>query len=200
MSEEKWSFEQFLRNTFKRPLDSIAGFLLRMGVTANAITVFGLVVSAAAAVLIGMGKLLPGGLVLLFAAPMDALDGALARLSGKSSNFGAFLDSVTDRYQEIFVFGGLLFYFLQVGDALACVLVFVSAAGSVLVSYVRARAEALGFEAKVGLFSRVGRLVILIPCLIFSIPLVALWILAILTNVTAIQRFIHVQRQSRLGH
>jgi len=199
MQEEKRSFEQMLRKTFKQPLDAIAGFLHRVGVTPNAITVFGLLVTLAAAVLIGLGKFLPGGLVLLIGAPMDALDGSLARLTGKVTKFGAFFDSVTDRYAELFIFAGLLYYYLQTGDATACLLTFAAAAGSVLVSYVRARAESLGFEAKVGLLSRVGRLVILIPCLIFSIPMVALWILAIFTNATAIQRFIHVQRQSSQG-
>ena len=198
MQEEKWSLEQFLRNTFKRPLDSIAGFLQRAGVTPNGITIFGLLVSAAAAVLLGLGKFMPGGLVLLIGAPMDALDGALARLTGKPSSYGAFLDSVTDRYAELLLFAGLLYYYLQAGDQTASLLVFAAAAGSVLVSYIKARAESLGFEAKVGLFSRVGRLVVLIPCLIFNIPIVALWVLAIFTNVTALQRFFHVRKQSKL--
>jgi len=197
MQEEKWSFEQMLRKTFKGPIDAIAGLLQRAGLTPNAITVFGLVVSIAAAVLLGKGKLLAGGLVLLIGAPMDALDGALARSMGKVTKFGAFLDSVTDRYQELIIFAGLLYHFLSIGNPTACLLVFAAAMGSVLISYIRARAESLGFDAKVGLLSRVGRLVILIPCLIFNIPLVALWILAIFTNLTAIQRFIHVQKQAR---
>lgn len=193
---QKWSLEQFLRDTFQKPLNSIATFLKRLGVTPNAITIVGLLVNVAAAALIATGRITAGGLVLLVGAPMDALDGALARLNGKPVPFGAFLDSVVDRYAELILFAGLLFHFLLVGNLTACMLTFTAAAGSVLVSYVKARAESLGFECKVGLFSRVGRMVVLIPCLIFNIPIAALWILAPLTHVTAIHRFWHVQKQA----
>jgi CDP-diacylglycerol--glycerol-3-phosphate 3-phosphatidyltransferase len=193
---QKRSLEQFMRDTFRNPLNAAASFLQRLGITANVMTVAGLGVNILAAVLIGFGYLTVGGLVLLIGAPMDALDGALARLSGSSTPFGAFLDSVTDRYAELFLFGGLLLYFLNKGDVIACILVFVSAAGSVLVSYIKARAESLGYECKVGLLSRVGRMVVLIPGLIFNIPLVSLWILAIFTHVTALQRFWHVHQQA----
>ena len=192
----KWSLEQLMRDTFQKPLNTAAAFLKRLGFTANSITIIGLFVNIAAAILIAYGKLTAGGLVLLIGAPMDALDGALARLNGTSSAFGAFLDSVIDRYAELILFAGLLVHFLQTGNVTACILVFVAAAGSVLVSYVKARAESLGFESKVGVFSRLGRMLVLIPCLIFNIPLVALWILAIFTHVTAIRRFWHVQKQA----
>ena len=195
---QKRSLEQFLRDTFRNPLNAAASFLQRLGITANIITVAGLAVNVLASVLIGAGDLIFGGLVLLIGAPMDALDGALARLSGSSSPFGAFLDSVTDRYAELFLFAGLLIHFLNIGDITACILVFISAAGSVLVSYIKARAESLGYECKVGLLSRVGRMVVLIPGLIFNIPMVSLWILAIFTHVTALQRFLYVQKQANL--
>lgn len=193
---QKWSLEQFLRDTFQKPLNSIASFLKRIGITPNAITVAGLFVNAAAAALIATGRMTAAGLVLLIGAPMDALDGALARLDGKTTSFGAFLDSVIDRYAELFLFAGLLIHFLIAGNITACILAFAAAAGSVLVSYIKARAESLGFEAKVGLFSRVGRMVVLISCLIFNIPLVALWILAVFTHFTALHRFWHVRRQA----
>ena len=192
----KWSIEQFLRDFFKKPLDSAAHALQRLGVTPNSVTMLGLVLNAAAAVLLGFGRFTIGGLVLLIGVPMDALDGALARLNGKPSPFGAFLDSVTDRYEELFLFAGLLVYFAQTGNQTGILLSFAAAAGSVLVSYVKARAESLGFESKVGLFSRVGRMIVLLGSLIFSIPLVGLWILAIFTNITAIHRFLHVRNQA----
>ena len=193
---EKRSLERVLRKTFKKPLDSVAGLLDRAGVGPNTITLLGLGVTAVSAVLLGFGNILAGGLVLLIGAPLDAIDGSLARLKGKSTPFGAFLDSVTDRYGELLIFGGLLIHFLQTGDQTACLLVFISAAGSVLVSYVKARAESLGFDGKAGFFSRVVRMIVLIPCLIFNFPLVALWILAIFTNLTALHRFFHVYRQT----
>lgn len=192
----KWSLEQFMRDTFQKPLNSIAAFLKRLGITPNAITVAGLVVNVAAAVLLASGRITLGGLVLLIGAPMDALDGALARLDGNTTSFGAFFDSVTDRYAELILFAGLLINFLRAGDTTAIILVFVAAAGSVLVSYIKARAESLGFEAKVGVFSRVARMVVMITGLIFNIPIVALWILAIFTHVTAIHRFWHVRNQA----
>jgi len=116
-----------MRDTFQKPLNTAAAFLKRLGFTANSITIIGLFVNIAAAILIAYGKLTAGGLVLLIGAPMDALDGALARLNGTSSAFGAFLDSVIDRYAELILFAGLLVHFLQIGNVTACILVFVAA-------------------------------------------------------------------------
>jgi len=101
MSKNKLDSEAFLRRTFQAPLDAIAGFLLKLGITANFITLFGLVGDVVAAYLIARGMLLAGGLVAAFMAPLDALDGALARKTAVVSKFGAFLDSVVDRYDEM---------------------------------------------------------------------------------------------------
>jgi len=100
---------------------------------------------------------------------MDALDGSMARLKGISTPFGAFLDSVTDRYAEMIILGGLLFYYLQRTSLLACLLVFLAAMGSIMTSYVKARAESLGFSAKVGILTRIERVLVLAPCLLFNI-------------------------------
>jgi CDP-diacylglycerol--glycerol-3-phosphate 3-phosphatidyltransferase len=195
-TKTRWSFDGFLRKTFKGVIDPAAGFLLKIGLTPNMITYLGLIFSTAVAVLIATGHITIAGIVMLVTAPTDVLDGSMARLKGGDTLYGAFIDSVTDRYAELVILGGLLVYYLVTKpDVTGAILAFVAAMGSVLVSYVKARAESLGFSAKMGLLTRVERVIILIPCLIFNIPMVALWILAVLTNVTAIQRFFFVRKQ-----
>jgi CDP-diacylglycerol--glycerol-3-phosphate 3-phosphatidyltransferase len=119
----------------------------------------------------------------------------MARLRGDASNFGAFVDSVTDRYSEMVIMGGLLYYFIQEDQGLYALLVFAATAGSVLVSYVRARAASLGYDTKVGILTRFERYAVLAPALIFNIPHIGVAIIAVLANVTAIQRIIDVRRQ-----
>jgi CDP-diacylglycerol--glycerol-3-phosphate 3-phosphatidyltransferase len=137
-----------------------------------------------------------GGILVLLMTPIDALDGTMARLRGESSDFGAFVDSVTDRYSELIIYGGLLYYFLTLGDPLGGLLVFGAAAGSVLVSYVKARAEGLGYEAKVGLLTRVERYIVLAPSLVFNQLFIGLAIIAVFANITALQRIWYVRRQA----
>jgi len=195
-SKAKWSIDGFLRKTFKGVIDPIAGFLLKIGLTPNMVTYCGLLFSTAVAILIATGYITIAGIVMLVTAPTDVLDGSMARLKGGDTLYGAFIDSVTDRYAELVILGGLMVYYVVTKpDVTGAILSFVGAMGSVLVSYVKARAESLGFSAKMGLLTRVERVIILIPCLIFNIPMVALWILAVLTNVTAIQRFFFVRKQ-----
>jgi len=115
----------------------------------------------------------------------------MARKRGQPSRFGGFFDSVIDRYSELFLLGGLLFYYIAQGDILSGLLVFIAAGGSVMVSYTRARAEGQGFTAKVGLFSRVERMIVAHPIfLLIGKPIIAIWIIAILANITAIQRIL----------
>lgn len=194
--KSKWSFEQFMRNTFKVVLDPVAAFFLKLGFTPNMVTLLGLVLSIVAAVFAGMGKFLVAGLILMVGAPFDAVDGAMARQRGEPSRFGGFFDSVIDRYSELFMLGGLLYYYIGQGDQLACLLVFIAAAGSVMVSYVRARAEGQAFTAKVGILSRVERMIALVLFLIIGKPLIAIWIIAILANFTAVQRILNVHKQA----
>jgi CDP-diacylglycerol---glycerol-3-phosphate 3-phosphatidyltransferase len=175
----------------------IALFLNRLGVHPNVITLSGLIGHIIAAVLVVQGQMFWAGVLLLVMAPFDFLDGMMARESGEASVFGAFLDSVTDRYSELVIMGGFLFYYLYQNNLTACVLVYLAAAGSLLVSYIRGRAEALGFECKVGILSRMERYFVLIPGLILNIPIIALWIIAILANFTALQRIYHVWQQAR---
>ena len=193
---EKISLTDRLRSLFKWLVDPIGAFLNRLGLTPNTMTMLGLAGNVVGAIFIANGNIFVGGLLVLVMWPIDALDGTMARLRGEPGDFGAFVDSVTDRYSELVIFGGLLYYFAMQADVLASMLVFISASGSVLVSYTRARAEALGYNAKIGALTRVERYLVLAPGLVFNIPLVAMWIIAILANVTALQRILYVRSQA----
>ncbi len=194
----RWSLEMFLRKLFKGVIDPVAKFLLKIGFKPNMITYLGFLLTTAAAVLVATDHVTLAGLLLLIGAPLDVVDGSMARQLGESSNYGAFIDSVTDRYSELVLLLGLLIYYLLDSNVMGCILVFVAAAGSVMVSYTKARAEALGYSAKIGLLSRVERLIVLVVCLVFQIPMVALWIIAILANFTALQRLFYVRKQAYL--
>lgn len=165
----------------------------------NVLTLCGLAINALSGTLIAVGQLVVGGVVLLVASLFDILDGAVARVTGKVYRYGAFLDSTTDRYAEGFTYVGLLWYYLFNGHhTTEPMLVMAALVGSLLVSYVRARAQSLGFVCEGGLLARPERVVImvvglLIPVLLFPM----LWVLAILTNLTAVQRIWSVWRQSR---
>lgn len=185
-----------LRSLFKWVLDPIGAFLNRLGLTPNTITILGLVGNMVGAFFLAKGNMLWGGLMVLIMWPIDALDGTMARLRGEPSDFGGFVDSVTDRYSELVIYGALLFYFLGQGDTLAAMLVFAAASGSILVSYTRAKAEGLGFDAKIGALTRVERYFVLAPGLIFNFPIIAMWIIAILANFTALQRIWYVRQQA----
>jgi CDP-diacylglycerol--glycerol-3-phosphate 3-phosphatidyltransferase len=150
-----------------------------------------------AAILIGMGHLTWGGLLAMVIWPLDALDGTMARLRGEDGKYGSFIDSTTDRYSEIAIYGGLMVHFIRQNQALGIVLAFLALTGSLMVSYTRAKAESLGYSAKNGWFSRAERYIVLMPGIIFRRPDISLWILAVMTYFTALQRFFYVRRQAR---
>ena len=131
-------------------------------------------------------------------APLDAIDGAMARLRGKPSRFGAFFDSVIDRYDELILLGGLIFYFYQQSQFTAVLLTYLATVGSALVSYTRARAEGLGLDAKVGILTRIERSIILIIGLLIDRPIISVGIIAVLANITAIQRIVSVWKQTKI--
>lgn len=185
-----------LRGWFKWVVDPIAKFLLKLGLTPNTMTILGLAGNFLGAYFLSQGKMSLGGWIMLIMTPIDALDGTMARLLGEPSAFGAFVDSVSDRYAELALLGGLMLYYVRLMDTIGVVLAFSAAAGSIMVSYVRARAESNGYEAKVGLMTRVERYLVLAPLLVFNKPMIALWILAILANFTAFQRIWFVRRQA----
>jgi CDP-diacylglycerol--glycerol-3-phosphate 3-phosphatidyltransferase len=191
------TFTDRLRKIFKGILDPIGALLNRTGLTPNTITLLGLAGTTFGAYLISQGKMTLGAIVLFLFVIVDAFDGTMARLRGEPSDFGAFVDSVSDRYAEFITFGGLLYYFLAQENYLGVMMTFAAAAGSVLVSYVKARAEGLNFTAKVGILSRVERYIVLIPLLLFNQPFFAVVIIAVLGNFTALQRIAHVRVQ---GH
>ncbi|MBL8101172.1 MAG: CDP-alcohol phosphatidyltransferase family protein [Anaerolineales bacterium] len=197
MNHLKPTFTDRLRIIFKGILDPIGGFLNRLGLTPNSITLLGLVGTTIGAYFISQGKMTTGAFVLLASVLVDAFDGTMARLRGEPSDFGGFVDSVSDRYAELITFAGLLYFFVVQGNALGVMVTFAAAAGSVLVSYVKARAEGLGFTAKVGILTRVERYIVLIPLLVFNQPFIAVLIIAFLGNITALQRILHVRVQ---GH
>ena len=173
---------------------ALAGF----GLTPNLLTVVGLLLNVGVAVVIATGQLRWGGALLLVASAFDMLDGAVARASETMTRFGGFLDSTLDRYSEVAIFGGVLVFLLGTDDAeTGGLLVFLAAAGSLLISYARARAEAAGYSASVGLVARPERVLLLAACLIIGRPLWALWILAIATHATALTRIVHVWRLSQ---
>lgn len=189
----KKTFTDYLRLWFKWVLDPIGGFLNRIGLTPNMVTMLGLIGNAVGAYFLARGDMLTGGLLVLIMTPIDALDGTMARLRGEPGDFGAYVDSVSDRYSELIIYAGLLYYFLTLGEPWGGMLVFGAASGSVLVSYVKARAEGLGYQAKVGLLTRVERYLVLAPSLVFNQLYLGLTILAVFSHITAVQRVLHVR-------
>lgn len=193
----KTTFTDRLRILFKGILDPIGAFLNQIGLTPNTITLLGLAGTTFGAFLISQGRMTAGAFVLLASVLVDAFDGTMARLRGEPSDFGGFVDSVSDRYAELITFAGMLYYFVSKNDSLGVMMTFAAASGSVLVSYVKARAEGLGFHARVGILSRVERYLVLIPLLVFNQPFFAALVIAVLANLTAFQRIFHVRLQ---GH
>lgn len=196
MTNSTPTFTDTLRKTFKGILDPIGAFLNRTGLTPNAVTLLGLAGTAYGAYLLSQGRMTLGGVVIFLFVIVDAFDGTMARLRGDSSEFGGFVDSVSDRYAEFVTFGGLLYFFITQGYYPGIFMTFLATAGSVLVSYVKARAEGVGFTANVGVLTRVERYIVLIPLLIFNQPFVAVTIIAALGNITAVQRIWHVRAQA----
>jgi CDP-diacylglycerol--glycerol-3-phosphate 3-phosphatidyltransferase len=191
------TFTDYMRGWFKGIVDPLGAFFNRIGVTPNMMTMLGLVGNIVGAWFLSQGNMFLGGVFVLVCTPFDALDGTMARLRGEANEFGAFVDSVTDRYSELFILGGLLYYFTTHNDHVSTIAVYMAAAGSVLVSYVKARADSLKFDANVGILTRMERYLVIAPLLLFNLPAVAVWIVAVLANVTALQRIWRVRQQAR---
>jgi CDP-diacylglycerol---glycerol-3-phosphate 3-phosphatidyltransferase len=205
--EKKLSFTDKMRVWFRWYYFPIAAFLNRLGIRPNTVTLIGLAGTVGCALLIGFGHMTWAGILLLIMGPVDAMDGALARMRNEASAWGAFVDAVTDRYSELFLFLGFLMYYMVHSNPLGILFAYLAAAGSVLVSYVKARADASKLDANVGLLTRVERYLVLIPGLIFSglynpLALIALIIIAIFANFTALQRIFRVRRDAlhQLSH
>ncbi len=181
------------RRLSKGLLAPIATRFHQWGVHPDVITVTGTLLVAVAAVAIAYEYLWLGGIIVLVGLPLDALDGAVARLRDKPRPFGAFLDSTLDRYADGLLFGSLAVYGEQTGSTLTLILALVALTGAFLISYSRARAEGLGLECKIGLFSRMERTIVLLALLLTGWVIPGLWILAIGTHFTALQRIWYVR-------
>jgi len=172
--------------------------LARLPITPLAVTLAGTALSAGAAVLLGLGHLRWAAGLILLSALSDAADGALARVTARQSDLGAFLDSTLDRYAEVLIGLGLLVYLLRHGGSwLDLVLLFLFLSGSLVFSYARARAQAEGFQGRQGLFSRLVRIVLLALGLLAGLLHVTLWVLAIGVQLSAIHRLVGVCLEAR---
>jgi len=165
----------------------------------NHITFIGFFINVIAAYMLIIDHLVLGGIIILLAGLFDMLDGHIARKTGQTSKFGALLDSTIDRYSEFFIFLGLIILFYDKNEKIAIIVTFVTLCGSLLVSYIRARAEGLGMECKVGFFQRPERVVgIALGCFLpFPGIVYMIYFLSIMTHLTVIQRIWHVYKNSR---
>ncbi len=172
----------------------LAPLAKRIPVGPNAITISGLLVTGLAAIEIPRHLLL-GGLLILVGGAFDMLDGLVARTNGKSTIFGAFLDSTLDRYADSMLFMGTAWYFHNEGNSAGILLSLGGLVGSLLISYARARAEGLGIDCKVGLLERPERVVLLAAGCITGLLLPAVIIIFLLSHFTVLQRIMHVRKQ-----
>ena len=180
-----------------RLFDPVARLLLHLGARPNHLTVLGLGVSVAAAYVFAAGQLRAGAALLAVAGLFDFFDGAVARLAGSDSDYGAFLDSVVDRYSDVAVLLGVLVYYQQRGDTAGAVLTMATLAGTVMTSYTKARAQSIGVRCDIGMIERPERLIVLIAGGTFHLLTPVMALLAVLTNFTALQRIIYTRRIAR---
>ena len=174
-------------------------YLVKKRFGPDALTMIGFVLNLVAAALFGVDYFRWAGLMVLLAGVFDFLDGQVARAGRTATTFGAILDSTVDRYSEIFVWFGIVVSFIRAGSFWTSSALFFALAGSLMVSYVRARAEGLGEECKVGFMQRPERVVAIgVGALVGEIGLmVAIWAIAILSNYTALQRVLHIRKRSK---
>jgi CDP-diacylglycerol---glycerol-3-phosphate 3-phosphatidyltransferase len=185
------------REQVARVADPVARVLIGLRLRPNQLTVLGLLCSGVAAVAFALDLPRWAGVWLILAGAFDILDGALARVSGRESPFGAFLDSALDRYSDMLVLSGIVFLFVRGGRLSEGVVALAALIGTVMVSYTRARAESVGVECRVGLMERGERLLALIAGALADLLVPAVWIVAIGANVTAIHRILHTRRATR---
>jgi len=175
----------------------IARVMGRLGIHPNTITILGMLLQVSVGVMFGLGYVRLGGWVLLVVAPIDALDGALARALGSQSRFGAFLDSTLDRLSDAALILGLTVHYLRQGAHMEIALLLTALVAALMVSYTRARAEALGFPCKVGLLSRMERIILIGVLSGVGLLTVMVWALAVLSVFTVGQRILYVYGVSR---
>jgi CDP-diacylglycerol---glycerol-3-phosphate 3-phosphatidyltransferase len=195
-----------LKRGFLIFIDPLMNYLISKRYTPDTFTILGLIFNIIAAVFYSFGLFFEAGVVMAFGSTTDVIDGQLARRTGAVSTAGAILDSVLDRYSEVFVLTGLLIHYAFIGWNVTVAVAAVAIAGSLLVSYVRARAEGLGFDCRVGFMQRPERVIFLATASVFGVFLgspdgtvaAALWLLAAGTHYTTIERMIYVRRLAKI--
>src|SRR2546428_9075831 len=180
-------------------LDKIVGAVAATGINPNVLTFLGLVVNFVAAAFFAVGAFFPGAAIILFAGLLDMLDGQVARRQNRVTAFGAFYDSTLDRYSDMALYMGLLVYYAVSARTSYVVLAAVATAGSVMVSYTRARAESLIPTCKVGFMERPERLVLLILGGAFNRMAPVLWVISVISTITVIHRILYTWQETRAG-
>ena len=187
------------RNLAYRITNPIVRILSKSGITPNALTLISLALNIVTAYVIATGHFLLGGVLVLVSGSFDLLDGALARFTKQTTNFGAILDSTVDRISEAAILCGLLIWYVpQEGASLKIILIFVVLIGSFLVSYIRARAEGLGWQCQVGLFTRAERVIVLAIGLLINQIFIALCVLVVFVFITVVQRLVYLWKQGKI--
>ena len=185
------------RTVVDRGLTPIGQSLQRTGISADVVTVIGIVMASGASVAIGMGNLRLGFMLLVLTGVPDALDGAVAKAAGTASSRGAYFDSVADRLTDALLFGGVAWHLASVRTDRMMMLPVAIMATAMFISYQRAKAESLGYDAKGGLMERAERFIVLaFGLLFFEILVPVLWVMLVLSLITAVQRFVKVWRQA----
>src|SRR5215470_13963342 len=177
--------------------DPVARILLRAHVRPNQLTILGLGVSVAAAHAFFQGRFRTGAMLLAVAGLFDFFDGSLARLAGRESAFGAFLDSVVDRYSDLLVLLGVVLFYERERDTVGVFFTMITLVGTVMVSYTKARAQSIGVRCEIGLMERPERMIVLIAGAVLDLLTPAVIALAVLTNLTALHRILYVRRAAR---
>src|SRR5215510_7247223 len=180
-------------------LDRIVGAIAATGINPNFLTFLGLVVNFVAAGFFAVGSFRTGALIIFFAGFLDMLDGQVARRRNRVTAFGAFFDSTLDRYSDMALYMGLLVYYAVIGRSSYVILAAVATAGSVMVSYSRARAESLIPTCKVGFMERPERLVLLIIGGLFNRMGPVLWVIAVVSTITVIHRIAFTWQETKAG-
>ncbi len=187
------------RNLAYRITNPIVEVVSKSGIRPNALTLINLALSVVAAYVIATSHFLLGGVLILVSGLFDLLDGALARFTNQSTKLGAIFDSTVDRISEAAILCGLLIWYMPRGASLEIVLILAVLIGSFLVSYIRARAEGLGWQCQVGLFTRAERVIVLAVGLLTNQVFIALCVLVVFVFITVVQRLVYLRKQAKIG-
>ena len=192
---------QSLQDRFIKLLSPLTTLFSKWGLNPNTFTIAGVVITFLGAAAFVTGFIRPAGILILCGGFCDTIDGSIARTTGKASRFGALLDSAVDRYAEFIMYLGIGAYFINYEDYSSAVVTFLALCGSFMVSYARGRAESLGFEAKLGFMQRPERIILIgLGALIHIETLkIAIWLVALLANFTALQRIRSAYKQDLAG-